>query len=276
MWAEGDGSTSCSSSSSSSSSKHPFYAAMLLVSCHFSFRPEGWQDCVYKEICKKESGLSDAAVISTSLPTTMAQSLPAPLVGSPSTIICGQPTAMAGTGEAGSQPSATSDERYTAVVDSPPTRVAESLPTVIPPAAVCTLDQSCLVQDELSSNSAVNREAAETEMASVQEPTAPGQYGVGSELSESQPASGGASLSSGQVTERGRPSSQVTLSAGRRELWGNGGSHSNMSGSSLVFVPRGLSQASHSRSTTADMAPELEMDLYGISYSLDETEENLP
>ena len=48
------------------------------------------------------------------------------------------------------------------------------------------------------------------------------------------------------------------------------------SGSSLVFVPRGLSHGplSQSRSTTADLAPDLEMDLYGISYSLDEPQDN--
>ena len=44
------------------------------------------------------------------------------------------------------------------------------------------------------------------------------------------------------------------------------------SGSSLVFYPRGLSRGSLSQvtSTPADMAPDLEMDLYGISYSLDD------
>ena len=49
-----------------------------------------------------------------------------------------------------------------------------------------------------------------------------------------------------------------------------------VSGSSLVFVPRGLSRGSLSQSTSAgaDMAPDLEMDLYGISYSLDEPQDN--
>ena len=55
--------------------------------------------------------------------------------------------------------------------------------------------------------------------------------------------------------------------------------------SSLVFLPRGLSHgplpmstsqpspppAEHSDPPTTDLAPDLEMDLYGISYSLDET-----
>ena len=45
------------------------------------------------------------------------------------------------------------------------------------------------------------------------------------------------------------------------------------SGSSLVFLPRGLS--SLSRATTPDLAPDLEMDLYGISYSLDESQDHL-
>lgn len=43
-----------------------------------------------------------------------------------------------------------------------------------------------------------------------------------------------------------------------------------VSGSSLIFVPRGLSP-SQSYLTANDQTPELEMDLYGISYSLSET-----